>query len=269
MPRFDPVVLNQTKRGKDGFYRFPDAAYRSTTTQLSVVNKPALIHWAAKTERVAALEAAAALYKDCDQLKEPITHAAFIEAATKRMGAVKAHEKKLKEAADIGTAIHAWIEAYLLEMLDLPGKPLPAMEPAVANGVAAFQSWLLQYELNPALIEQTVRYDPLRVAGSIDVIGTVTIDGKRVEAVIDWKSGSGIYFEHIVQNATYLKAAKWCGLVGEDAIGMIVKTPKVATDTPGVVIIDAQQQEKYLQAMQAAITIFEAQVSFGEEFNQK
>lgn len=266
MQRFDPVWLNQTKRGKDGVYRFPDFAAESVTTSLDAINKPALMYWAASQEKKAALNAAAELYSDCTKLEAPITRSAFIEAATKRMGAQKAHEKELARTADIGSNIHLYIENYLKKLLGQPTEPMEFTDPEVANGIAEFQSWFEQYELEPLYVEQTVRYDPLEYAGSIDVIGTIILNGEERQAVIDWKSGSGLYFEHVVQNSAYVAAARYCGLVEADCLGVLVKTPRKIGDKPDMKIVTPAQQVKYLAALSAAKQIRALQKLFKEEY---
>ena len=71
----------------------------SVTNILNVIGKPALINWAANTERALVIEAAAALWEDAP-ITTKMTRLAYIATLTDRIGKTKAHQKELAKAGE-------------------------------------------------------------------------------------------------------------------------------------------------------------------------
>jgi hypothetical protein len=136
------------------------------TTILSVLNKPALINWA------------------------------------NRMGLQGIDTNKyVDEAGAVGTLAHALI------MESLGGKVV-RLEDFTADqltraryGVAVFYKWVKAHKLTPQLLEQPLVSDEHRFGGTIDMLAI--LDGDPV--LIDLKTSSGIYEEHIFQVGAYWK----------------------------------------------------------------
>ncbi|UCC95925.1 MAG: hypothetical protein JSW40_04035 [Candidatus Omnitrophota bacterium] len=147
-----------------------------------------------------------------------------------------------KEAMDIGTAIHEWIEQYIKGK-----KPALPEEERTRNGVLAFMGWVKEHKVKFLESEKIVysrRYD---YPGILDAIAD--IEKKRY--VIDFKSSRGIYNEMRYQLAAYQ-------LAYEEEMGkcidgrIIVKLGKEDGDFEAREI-DGYQQDK--RAFLAALTI--------------
>ncbi len=97
------------------------------------------------------------------------------------------------KAADIGTLVHAAIEAHLA------GKPLPVLEEVPERAYRAFLKWQAQNNLE--ILEQEIRLvsEEFKYGGTLDAVGT--IDGKHI--LLDWKTSKGVYKNYLLQLAAY------------------------------------------------------------------
>lgn len=109
------------------------------------------------------------------------------------------YEKRRVEAADIGSQIHAWVEQYILSLIE--GKELPEMpsDENVLNGITGFLTWLGEHKVDFHQTERLVYSKKYNYAGQMDAIAT--IDGKKY--VVDFKTGKGIYSAFRYQVAGY------------------------------------------------------------------
>jgi len=134
------------------------------TTILGVLNKPALIAWA------------------------------------NRMGLQGIDTQRyVDEAAAVGTLAHALI------MDSLGGKPV-RLEDFTADqltraryGVEVFKRWRKAHQFEPMLLETPLVSDQYRYGGTIDIVAMT----ERGPELIDLKTSSGIYEEHVVQVGAY------------------------------------------------------------------
>lgn len=252
------ILRTDSRSGR--FYDIPDdtgATVRmpSVTTILSAIAKPALVSWAAKEERLAVSEASADLHAEVMAQPQPrqLPRAMYLLALEQRLGTTKAHVKALAKAGEIGTAAHAKIEWVLRRALGQRVGPEPLVPEAAAHAVRAFETWRAAVRLQPHLIEQTVWSRTHVFAGTMDLLAT--LDGTAllavleqqgpvtatlgdwlratptVRALIDFKTGKGIYGEAHLQSVAYQRALAEMGHGRVDG-GLIVRLPKVATD-PG------------------------------------
>src|SRR5262245_7950030 len=111
--------------------------YPSVTTILGVINKPALIPWAAKEERLAVTEAAADLHAELT-MHPQLPRAMYLLALEQRLGTVKAHTRALTKAGEIGSAVHAQIEWTIKRGLGQRVGPEPVLLEAA---LWAFMAW--------------------------------------------------------------------------------------------------------------------------------
>lgn len=165
-------------------YRIDGEFYRRVTTQLRGIPKPWLANWAAKMVAEFAVE-----------------HREQWEALGKT-DAVKLLKgspwSKRDDAGDRGTAIHNTIEAYVKDEPEPDG--LTEDEAACAARAKAF------LEARPSRVlasELTVYHTGHGYAGTLD-LWDVTDEG--VLTILDWKTSSGIYPEHAVQQVAYRNA---------------------------------------------------------------
>ena len=212
------------------FYRVQDRLLPSVTNVLSVVGKPALIGWAAKTERELCLSAACALW---DEAPVGVRMSAMAYRATleARIGKQKAHQRELTKAGEIGTQVHALIEWNIRKELGLPVKEQPKISDAAQWAFMAWEDWRKQARLKPIDIERVVWSAQHGYAGTMDLLGEVDLpEIGRTVAVLDWKSGKAIYPEALLQNAAYVQALCEMGDAAPPLHGLIVRLPKVETD---------------------------------------
>jgi hypothetical protein len=105
--------------------------------------------------------------------------------------------------ADIGTAVHAAIEAHIL------GAPAPAPSEDTAGHLAQFARFIETFNPTFELAEATVYNRTAKYAGTLDLIATIPGRGR---ALIDTKtSASGVYPEAALQLSAY-RYAEFIGL---------------------------------------------------------
>lgn len=174
-------------RRRDGFYRLEiegvEQKFISVTNVLNVMNKPALVTWAART--------AAELV-----LNDPYEYDSAQKAASGIYG-------KRDSAADRGSTIHSAVEAML------NGSPLDidAMPEAFRGYAQSFSRWFDTVRGNFELIhsECSVYSTTHGYAGTTDLV--CRIGG--ITYLIDFKTGKGLYAEVGLQLTAYKHADLW------------------------------------------------------------
>ena len=119
-----------------------------------------------------------------------------------------------QERQKIGSIAHAWIEAYVdFEMgnRDTP-KRMPVIEDA-AKACQAFLDWRGAHNVEWLWAERLVYSKDHGYVGTADAGAIVDDDGPEV---LDFKTGSGVFFESGIQTALYGAALReefpdlWC-----------------------------------------------------------
>jgi hypothetical protein len=155
-------------------YRWDGKVVPSVTGILGILNKPALVHWAANT----AVEHLLAFPGDYE-------------------GAKKAHQTKKEDAGDVGKIVHKYAERLL------GGKDVVLPDEVKARrGCMAFDDFAREHKLKPIALERRMMSLKHRYAGTTDFYGDV--DGKR--AILDFKTSSGMYDEFWYQTSAYEEA---------------------------------------------------------------
>lgn len=113
--------------------------------------------------------------------------------------AYKAHITRKEEAADIGSMVHEFAEHFALGK-----KPEIPEHPKAKNGVLAFLRWIDEDKIKLSRPEEIVYSRKHGYWGIKDADGS---RGKEL-FVIDYKTSSGIYNEHLFQVSAYLKGAE-------------------------------------------------------------
>ena len=182
------------------FYDIDGRKLPSVTTILGVLQKPALIPWAAKET--------AAAFKEL--IQEAIINDLDLDLDAMELEAKKAHRKKKTEAMDIGTAVHNAIELWLES--DGRMHPEEIANPEAQQGLKRFLEWGEQHTVKVLSYEQVVT-DNRSYAGRFDMLaevdGTVTL--------IDFKTSTGIWDEYWFQVAAYAA----CIEVAPDAVAIL------------------------------------------------
>lgn len=199
--------------GKRGgrYYVGPDGQrLDSVTNLLSVINKPALIPWAAKVERELVIEAAANLYSDLpsDPNAPRMKRDAFVRTLVQRIGAEKAHQRIAKKATDIGGQAHQLIEWNLRKELGYKPGPEPKVDKNAGTAFAAFASWWKGAGYKPVRVEQMVFHPGKLYAGTLDLLAK---DDKDRLGIVDFKTSKAIYPEYLLQVSAYAEAVNAMG----------------------------------------------------------
>ena len=125
--------------------------------------------------------------------------------------AFRQHNVKKEAAADIGTQVHDYAEAFVKARL--AGQPAPEINDSwpdpVLNGVMAFLDWVNSEPVKFLAAERIIYSKKHNYAGKSDVV--LEYDGAKV--VGDYKTGKGIYSDHYYQLSAY-----WNALEEEDKI---------------------------------------------------
>jgi hypothetical protein len=192
---------------------------------LGLLAKPALIPWAARMEREAAIAAA------IQTLKRPDAPAwdreTFVAHLTAAIASQRAAQASTAKAADIGRRVHAQIEADL--RAELTGAPAVALDLTDAGDTAYlwWLDWRSQVRFVPKHTELVVVNPQWEYGGTIDILGEV--DGQLT--IVDVKTSNRLYLEAELQITAYRHA-----LMVEHHVpaaqALLIRLPKVATD-PG------------------------------------
>lgn len=199
----------------------PFAVDSVTTILGGALAKPALIQWAANM----AVESVSR-----DWIAGMASDEIQIAAALRK--AKTAHRTVSKEATDIGSLAHDWIERFIRNE-----KPELPVNEAAKNCCNAAVDWMLKHKFQVLAVEQKIYSRKYRYAGTMDLLAK--IDGRLT--VCDWKTGKRVYREAFLQNAAYRQAAKEMGL-GVPTKGIIIKLPKTDKD-PGFEAVPVKERQ--------------------------
>lgn len=174
-------------------YQWQGKFVPGVTSILKLLDKPALIQWAANM----AAEFCADTMAGADGVGRWVNGSLIIDRDTFARvikDAKTAHRKFSKSAADVGTEVHAFCEKSLTEQLvSLPENP------QARKGVEAFLGWKAAHKIEPFSCERMVFSRRWYFCGTCDFHGT--IDG--VPCILDFKTSSGLYLEMLLQLAAY------------------------------------------------------------------
>jgi len=168
--------------GKHAYY-VDSQKIPSVTTILSVLNKPALIGWAANQATDFLME----------EIKAGVAYDE-VQLKTAFDMARKAHARKRDKAGDIGTFVHQWINEYIT------GKePATPINEEIKKAIEQFLKWEKEHDVKFLLSEEAIFSKDHQFAGTLDFIAK--IDGKLVLG--DVKTSAAIWDEYWFQTAAY------------------------------------------------------------------
>lgn len=255
----------QTKQGR--YYDIvPNDPFASVTNILGIVNKPALIPWAAKMERIMVVQAAKELYKE--GVAQGLTEDAYITILEARIGKQRASQRELEAAGEIGSQAHAMIEWTLRKAMGQQVGPQPKICDAAQWAFMAYEDWAKKVALRPIRIEQVVYSMQHKYAGTMDLLAWVAdANDLAHKTLIDFKTGKAIYAEAYLQTAAYRRAIMEMGLDDVEA-GMIVRLPKVESD-PKFEAVEVPDLEGNFRAFLAALDLWRWQQEREVEYRAK
>jgi len=246
-----PTRADRRSRKSGRHYVVGENEYPSATTVLGVINKPALIPWAANLERTHVVAQAAALYAS---LSPPLLDAtAFSTRLTDSLG-MRAHQRRLTAAGAIGTQAHDLIEQRVrAQMTGVTPPGVDGCDPAAIRCADAFRDWQQQMGLVPELIEQVVYSKTHQYAGTLDLVARLDDHhGVSRRVLIDFKTGERVYPEAFLQAALYMVALGEMGHGNVDA-AYIVRLPKKGGAVEPVAVPDLPS---LWPACEAALTLW-------------
>ena len=124
-----------------------------------------------------------------------------------RKSAWKKDRAELVKAGDIGTRVHAAIDAYIL------GK-MPVLDADTQKGFNNFMAWVAEAGITLARGDTYVASVKYGFGGALDALG---VEGKKI-ILCDWKTGNGLYDTSYLQSGAYAIALEETfGVVAEGA----------------------------------------------------
>lgn len=169
-------------------YRIDGEFYRRVTTMLKGIPKPWLANWAAKMVAEFAVD-------ELDMIRELVEKGRKTDAVKLLKGSPWSRRD---DAGDRGSAIHEAVECHVRGLL--VGDDLTDDELACFHAAKRF------LEERPSTIlasELTVFNPTLGYAGTLDLWEIHETSGFWI---LDWKTSSGVYAEHAVQQVAYRHA---------------------------------------------------------------
>lgn len=131
-------------------------------------------------------------------------------------GSWEAYKAEMRRLAAYGTSMHVAIESYILGAFDLSYKNVVELLTKhkamfddgnikkLRKDVLAIAQFCIDRDVKPLAVEVMV-FDPVtKVAGTIDLLCEMTFNGKRIIALVDFKSGrKGFWESHELQLHIY------------------------------------------------------------------
>lgn len=178
-------ALAETVKGKGRHYRHPETELLvpSVTNVLAMLNKPALVGWAAR--EVAMLAAT---------MREVLPQMSYEDTVDLLKGAAS---RKGNSAGARGTTIHSWLEDMLL------GRKPPELTGQALDYEAAAQSWYDTFDPEVIATETTMFADGY--AGTADAV--VRMHGEVW--LLDFKTSKAVYGEAALQAAALANGSLW------------------------------------------------------------
>lgn len=239
----------------------------SVTTILKSINKPALLNWASYGARDATRRVARSIYETAHPggLCLGLDAASFAAAVEKAQGRRPAHLDRGEVAMEIGTLVHARIEAEMRRELgqDVPLIEIPTDEIVDGRKVPhpartayeAYCAWRKANEVRPVALELRVYSRQFMFAGTTDFVGRVA----DVLTVADWKTSKAVYAEYRIQIAAYRHALVEMQDELKTAVvgGLVLRFPKEAADGFEAHDVPVSEQDELMADFLAAKHLYE------------
>jgi len=198
---------------KKHVYRVEGAIVPSVTGITGIIDKSGPLMWWGIGQALAYVEEQ--LHKGVLDLTDEVERKKFFHDAH------RAHFRASKEATDIGTMAHEWIEKYLAG--ENPSAP---KNKKLRATVESWREWAAPLNLIPIETEFKCYSKENGYAGTCDFDGWVGDE----RCIVDWKTGKAVYPEHKLQTAAYLAAREEELFNVEYAARWVVVLPKDGGD---------------------------------------
>lgn len=131
----------------------------------------------------------------------------------------KAHKEISKEAKDIGHQVHKWLEDLIKDAIQQDASitsdfvteyiknkvPMPGQKEAIKCCTSAVD-WMVKHEFKPIWSERKIFSREYFYSGTLDWLALITLNGKRIKVLGDFKTSKSIHNEYKMQLAAYWKA---------------------------------------------------------------
>lgn len=234
------------------------------TTVLGVLDKGALLPWAAGLERDSIIDLAGALVDEADARGEIYdTGEALTADLRARLGREYAFEAARDKAADLGTITHARIEAWLNGQELDPEGIAPEQYEASVHGFERFREWWFEAGLTTVATERPLVSERMRVGGTLDVVARdaqgflVLVDIKTSNATKSWP-----YPSVIGQVAAYAEIWNEQGGEAIDRIA-VARVGKQPGDDGQRLWVSEARRTAGLELFNGALVCYRAQQALG------
>ena len=150
---------------------------KSVTGVLGVINKPALVNWSAR-------EAAKYFKAEVLRMGGRITDPAVLEQLAE--DASRAHTRKAKDAADLGSACHDIFEAII------KGQEPASIPPELVEPAKDFKRWRLSTDIEIVATELAVASAEHKFGGRLDAVGFSKERGGF--GIVDYKTSKSLLY---------------------------------------------------------------------------
>jgi len=227
-------------------YKVGDEIIPSATRVLDVISKPALVPWGLK---VGANWLEKNLFHDADaSSKNTKVYKSRMALEPLLKGMKSAYRGTSKNALNIGTITHEWVEGAVNWKLGEGGIPKMPQQDEAVNAIHAFKDWVGQNVVEWKSSEEKLFHRKHKYAGTVDA--RAIINGEY--CVIDWKTSKAVYPEYHLQVAAYAKAVEDIHGIPVDAT-YILRCDKA---TGKFEAVRSTEIEENFQAYLGALTLY-------------
>lgn len=218
------MALQRIQKSSGRHYELPTGVVvPSVTTVLSAINKPALVPWAAKEERLLCLSKARELYEKLPA-GEKLAGEEFLKQLEAEIGFEKANKRKMKDAADYGSAVHNYIEWHMKKEVGLAVGEPPALPPGGELSWKSYKKFRRVKKIHVRLVEVQAFSCKYGYAGTTDWVAVSRLLGRDV--VGDWKTSKSMHEEQVLQAVAYVMALVENGTLNPPVDAFVVRLPK-------------------------------------------
>ena len=227
-------------------YKVGDEIIPSATRVLDVISKPALVPWGLK---VGANWLEKNLFHDAEaSSKNTKVYKSRMALEPLLKGMKSAYRGTSKNALNIGTITHEWVEGAVNWKLGEGGIPKMPQQDEAVNAIHAFKDWVGQNVVEWKSSEEKLFHRKHKYAGTVDA--RAIINGEY--CVIDWKTSKAVYPEYHLQVAAYAKAVEDIHGIPVDAT-YILRCDKA---TGKFEAVRSTEIEENFQAYLGALTLY-------------
>lgn len=164
------------------------------TSILQILNKPGLSQWAAN-------QTSEFIRFNAESFPEYEGEKAWIVTDSQLKQAKSAFSRSRDNSADIGKAVHSWIEEHIIHQMGIKtqkgmrnGKPRNFIKDSpytqeMAPCIESFLGWEEMYKPKYIFSERQIYSEKGDYCGTTDVGFNMEIDGKELRVVLDFKTG--------------------------------------------------------------------------------